>query len=164
MLVPRPIGNREAVMLVPFQQLVADDARALAADDKIGRARSMPMLFRVLARPEQLNPAAERPERTTAGHWIHVFQRHAVVGTAWLIGQRAQLRLDVLPSITQRQIFLLGVFPSRPHGASALLQVLAGLFPHSLNLVSRIGLVKRLVQAEQKGYIEGVHPDRAFIG
>src|SRR6266403_1564617 len=109
MLVPRPIGNREAVMLVPFQHLVADDARALATDDKIGRARSVPMLLRVLARPEQLNPAAERPERTAAGHWIHILQRHAVVGTARLIGQRAQLRLDVFPRITQRKVFLPGV-------------------------------------------------------
>ena len=103
-------------MLVPFQRLVADDGRALAADDKIGRARSVAMLFRVLARPEQLNPTTKRPERTPAGHWIHIFQRHAVVGTARLIGQRAQLRLDIFPGIAHRQIFLFGVLPGRAHG------------------------------------------------
>src|SRR4029453_10516001 len=35
--VPRPVGNRKTVMLVPFEHLVADDARAFA--DEIGSAR-----------------------------------------------------------------------------------------------------------------------------
>ena len=35
MLMPGPIGNREAIMLGPLQRLVADDTRPFAADDEI---------------------------------------------------------------------------------------------------------------------------------
>src|SRR5258707_12025786 len=57
-LVPSPVGQREGVMLRPFQRFVADDARTLAADDEVCRARRVAMLFRVLAGAKQLNPAA----------------------------------------------------------------------------------------------------------
>src|SRR6266850_1797553 len=48
-LVPSPVGQREGVMLRPLQRFVADDARALAADDEVCRARCVTMLFRMLA-------------------------------------------------------------------------------------------------------------------
>src|SRR5688572_24953701 len=146
-LVPRPIGNREAVMPVPFKRLVADDGRALAADNEISRARRMPMLFCVLARSEQLNPTAKRPERVPAGHGVHIFQRNTVVRTAGLIDKSAQLRLDVFPGITQRQILLLGVFPCGSHDTGTLLQVIASIFADCLNCVTGIGLVKQFRQS-----------------
>jgi hypothetical protein len=46
MLVPRLVGNRETVMLVPFEHLVADDARAFAAHDEIGSVRRVAMSLR----------------------------------------------------------------------------------------------------------------------
>jgi hypothetical protein len=45
MLVPRPVGNRKTVMLVPFEHL-ADDARAFAAHDEIGSARRVAVSLR----------------------------------------------------------------------------------------------------------------------
>ena len=45
-LVPRPVGNRETVMLAPFEHLVADDARAFTAHDEIGSARRVAVSLR----------------------------------------------------------------------------------------------------------------------
>jgi hypothetical protein len=56
MLVPLPVGNRETVMLVPFEHLVADDARAVTAHDKIGSARRVAVSLRLFVGPKHLDP------------------------------------------------------------------------------------------------------------
>jgi len=89
MFVPCPVGQCEGIVFCPLQCFVADDAGALAGDNKIRRAGSVAMSFRVLARTEQLNATTERWERVSAGPRSDIFQGHAVVRASGLISERA---------------------------------------------------------------------------
>src|SRR5690349_58114 len=132
-------------MLCPLQCSVADNTDALTGNDKIRCARSVAMFFRLLPRTKQLNSTAERSKCVSASHRINIFQRHTIVRTPGLISERAQLRLDVLPGVAQRHVFVLGSLPDRPNRAGTQLKIVAGLVPNSLNFVSGIRLIKGLI-------------------
>src|SRR3989338_8920581 len=160
MLVPGPIGNDERVMLGPFQDFFSHDRPPLPTHDKIDRAGGMAVPLGLLARPQHLNPTAERRQGRTSGDGIHKFKGDSVIRTSGHLTEAPKLSLSILPAIAHRKVLSFSFFPDRPHRSGPDLKVFTLVLFHRLNPVSWIRLIKRYVQAEDKRHIESVRSEK----
>src|SRR5919109_4457607 len=79
-LMPGPRRHHEEIPLAPVEALALDHTKPLPGEHLIDGAARLAVRLCLHARPDQLDPAADRTERRAAGGGIDILHRHIVEG------------------------------------------------------------------------------------